>query len=58
LKDNEKYRIRLPNAYIVRKHREIYEGWLSGIHQPNNDCFVNHNYKFIKAGSFWIEKIG
>jgi len=57
LKDNANYSCRLPNAFIVRKYREKYESWLSGIHEPNNECFVNLEYKFIKAGSFWIEKL-
>lgn len=57
LKDNPKYRIRLPNAYLVRKHRTTYEDWVSGVHQPTNDCFVNLAHQYIKAGSFWIEKI-
>jgi len=58
LKDNLKYACRLPNAFIVRKHRAEYEGWVSSIHQSTNPCFVNPEHKFIKAGSFWIEKLG
>lgn len=57
LKDNPRYRCVLPNAYVVRKHRQTYERWLEGIHQPANECFVNLEHGFIKAGSFWIEKL-
>lgn len=57
LKDNPKYRIRFPNAYIVRTKRERYESWLAGIHQPASEAFVNQAHNFIKAGSFWIEKM-
>ena len=57
LKHNANYACRLPNAFMARRYREIYEDWLSGIHQPTNECFVNLRHKFIKAGSFWIEKL-
>jgi predicted O-methyltransferase YrrM len=57
LKDNAKYGCRLPNAFIVRKHRDAYEGWVSGIHQPTNESFVNLEHEYIKGGSFWIEKL-
>lgn len=57
LKDNAKYTCRLPNAYLVRKHREYYEDLVSGVHQPDNECFVNAKHTFIKAGSFWLERL-
>ena len=57
LKDNPNYRVRLPNAYLVRSMKDKYEQWLTGIHQPANEGFVNQTHKFIKAGSFWIEKL-
>ena len=57
LKHNERYRCRLANAYLVRKCRSTYEGWTAGVHQPTNACFVNPDHGFIKAGSFWIEKL-
>lgn len=57
LKDNARYACRLPNAYLVRKHREYYESLVSGVHQPENECFVNAKHAFIKAGSFWLEKL-
>ncbi len=58
LKDNLKYRVCHPNAYIVRKKRDFYEAIMLNNHINGDDSFVNPIHGFIKAGSFWIEKTG
>ena len=57
LKGNAGFECRLPNAYLVRYLRGQYEAMAAGIHQPESDHFVNREHGFIKAGSFWLEKL-
>lgn len=37
--------------------REQYEAMVADIHQPDSGHFVNGKHGFIKAGSFWLEKV-
>lgn len=57
LKGSSTYAIRLPNAFLVRYMREAYESMVRGVHRSDDDAFVNRRHGFIKAGSFWIEKL-
>lgn len=57
LKGNPGFACRLPNAYLVRYLRAQYEAMTAGIHQPGSPHFVNGEHGFIKAGSFWLEKV-
>lgn len=57
LAHNAAYRIALPNAYLVRHFTALYERWAGLAHEPENPCFVNLAHGFIKAGSFWLQKL-
>lgn len=57
LKNNASYRCRIPVAFIARKHTPKYLEWVGDVHEQDNECFVNPVHKFIKGGSFWIEKL-
>ncbi|MES2858221.1 MAG: class I SAM-dependent methyltransferase [Pseudomonadota bacterium] len=57
LKGNASFECRLPNAYLVRYLREQYEAMVADIHQADSGHFVNDKHGFIKAGSFWLEKV-
>ena len=57
LKDNPDYACRLPNANIVRNHTQTFETWISEVKPLFENELSNIEHGFIKAGSFWIEKI-
>ena len=57
LKNNPDYACRLPNANIVRNHRSKFETWISEVRHTFENELSNIEHGFIKAGSFWIEKI-